>query len=182
MHRRGRLCLQDFPFPALIDAHGPEEGPAYHPLALAHFVEAGIHQQVAADGGSNLRMGPGTLYGSLQRMAADGLVEEREEEREEDDERRRYYQLTAGGQRALRGELERLRQALAAARRKRVPLGTAKPLSNSSAVIALPPARWTFSPRKSEENFARMADLFGDAMPVQLSVAPPMGWTLGYFL
>jgi len=76
-------------------------------------------KQVAADGGSNLRMGPGTLYGSLQRMVAAGLVEEREE----DDERRRYYQLTTGGQQALCGELERLRQALAAARRKRVPLG-----------------------------------------------------------
>jgi len=47
-------------------------------------------KQVAADGGSNLRMGPGTLYGSLQRMVAAGLVEEREE----DDERSRYYQLT----------------------------------------------------------------------------------------
>jgi DNA-binding PadR family transcriptional regulator len=64
-------------------------------------------------------MGPGTLYGSLQRMVAAGLMEEREE----DDERRRYYQLTTGGQQALCGELERLRQALAAARRKRVPLG-----------------------------------------------------------
>jgi DNA-binding PadR family transcriptional regulator len=55
-------------------------------------------------------------------MAAAGLVEERVEE--EDDERRRYYQITAGGRRALSGELERLRRALAAARRKEVPLGT----------------------------------------------------------
>lgn len=100
-------------------------------LALADGRKHGyaIMKQVAADGGSNLRMGPGTLYGSLQRMAAAGLVEEHEEEREEDrqegDDRRRYYQLTTGGQRALRGELERLRQALAAAKRKRVPLGTA---------------------------------------------------------
>ena len=92
-------------------------------LALADGRKHGyaIMKQVTADGGSNLRMGPGTLYGSLQRMAAAGLVEEREEE--EDDERRRYYQLTAHGQRALRGELKRLRQAVAAARRKGVTLG-----------------------------------------------------------
>jgi len=91
-------------------------------LALADGRKHGyaIMKQVAADGGNSLRMGPGTLYGSLQRMAAAGLVEEREQ----DDERRRYYQLTSDGQRALRGELERLRQALAAARRKRVSLGT----------------------------------------------------------
>ena len=93
-------------------------------LALADGRKHGyaIMKQVAADGGSSLRMGPGTLYGSLQRMAAAGLVEERVEE--EDDERRRYYQITAGGKRALSGELERLRQALAAARRKEVTLST----------------------------------------------------------
>jgi DNA-binding PadR family transcriptional regulator len=104
-----------------VSTFGPLTAAVFHILlALADGRKHGyaIMKQVAADGGSNLRMGPGTLYGSLQRMAAAGLVEEREE----DDERRRYYQLTAGGQRALRGELDRLRQALAAARRKRVPL------------------------------------------------------------
>jgi DNA-binding PadR family transcriptional regulator len=101
---------------------GPLTAAVFHILlALADGRKHGyaIMKQVAADGGSNLRMGPGTLYGSLQRMVAAGLVEEREE----DDERRRYYQLTTGGQQALCGELESLRQALAAARRKRVPLG-----------------------------------------------------------
>jgi DNA-binding PadR family transcriptional regulator len=90
-------------------------------LALADGPKHGyaIMKQVAADGGSSLRMGPGTLYGSLQRMASAGLVEERDE----DDERRRYYQLTNDGGRALRGELERLRQAVSAARRKGVTRG-----------------------------------------------------------
>jgi DNA-binding PadR family transcriptional regulator len=85
-------------------------------LALADGPKHGyaIMKQVAADGGSSLRMGPGTLYGSLQRMTAAGLVEDREE----DDERRRYYQLTADGERALGVELDRLRDAVAAARRK----------------------------------------------------------------
>jgi DNA-binding PadR family transcriptional regulator len=93
-------------------------------LALADGPKHGyaIMKQVAADGGSSLRMGPGTLYGSLQRMTAAGLVEERVkergEEREEDDERRRYYQLTIDGERALAAELDRLRKAVSAARRK----------------------------------------------------------------
>ena len=107
----------------LIPPLAPLTAAVFHILlALADGRKHGyaIMKQVAADGGESLRMGPGTLYGSLQRMAAAGLVEEREES----DERRRYYQLTADGQRALRGELERLRQALAAARRKRVSLGT----------------------------------------------------------
>ena len=71
--------------------------------------------QVEADGGGSLRMGPGTLYGSLQRMTAAGLVKELEEL---DDERRRYYCLTGAGERALETELARLRQALASAKKK----------------------------------------------------------------
>jgi DNA-binding PadR family transcriptional regulator len=78
-------------------------------------------KEVAADGGGSLRMGPGTLYGSLQRLTAAGLVEEIEDEDgAEEDERRRYYQLTSAGGRALGGELGRLRQALAAAKKKGV--------------------------------------------------------------
>lgn len=80
-----------------------------------------IMKEVAEDGGGSLRMGPGTLYGSLQRMTVAGLVEETEEADETDgDERRRYYQLTSAGRRALGGETARLRQALSAARKKGV--------------------------------------------------------------
>ena len=92
-------------------------------LALAGGRKHGyaIMKEVAEDGGGSLRMGPGTLYGSLQRMTVAGLVEETEEGDETDgDERRRYYQLTSAGQRALGGETARLRQALSAAKRKGV--------------------------------------------------------------
>lgn len=92
-------------------------------LALAGGRKHGyaIMKEVEADGGGFLRMGPGTLYGSLQRMTAAGLVEETEDAAENDaDERRRYYQLTSAGRRALGGETERLRQALSAAKRKGV--------------------------------------------------------------
>ncbi len=74
-----------------------------------------IMKQVEADGGGSLRMGPGTLYGSLQRMTAAGLIRELEEM---DNERRRYYCLTGVGERALEAELARLRQALASAKKK----------------------------------------------------------------
>jgi|SRR5450432_652549 DNA-binding PadR family transcriptional regulator len=100
-------------------------------LALAEGRKHGyaIMKEVEADGGGFLRMGPGTLYGSLQRMTAAGLVEETETADEADgDERRRYYQLTSAGRKALNGETARLRQALSAAKRKGVaaPAGTAR--------------------------------------------------------
>jgi DNA-binding PadR family transcriptional regulator len=92
-------------------------------LALADGEKHGyaIMKQVAADGGGFLRMGPGTLYGSLQRMSTAGLVEEIEAS---DHERRRYYRLTGAGEKALQAELARLRQALSSARKKGVPVGT----------------------------------------------------------
>jgi DNA-binding PadR family transcriptional regulator len=45
-----------------------------------------------------VRMGPGTLYGTINRLLEDGLIEETTDRvpREESD-RRRYYQLTAAG-------------------------------------------------------------------------------------
>jgi DNA-binding PadR family transcriptional regulator len=100
-------------------------------LALAGGRKHGyaIMKEVAADGGSSLRMGPGTLYGSLQRMTAAGLVEETEDRDAADgDERRRYYQLTDAGRRALGGETARLRRALTAAKKK----GVAAPARGSA--------------------------------------------------
>ena len=58
-------------------------------------------------------MGPGTLYGSLDRMMRDGLVEETGLS---DDERRRYYRLTLRGRAALAAELQRLDAAVKSAR------------------------------------------------------------------
>ena len=63
--------------------------------------------------GGGVQLGPGTLYGSLERMMRDGLVEE---SGLSDDERRRYYRLTGLGQNALTVELERLDAAVSSAR------------------------------------------------------------------
>ena len=69
-----------------------------------------------------LHFGPGTLYGCLKRMLAAGLVEESDERPDAalDDERRRYYRMTALGQRVVRAEAQRLRNAVIAARAKRL--------------------------------------------------------------
>lgn len=57
-----------------------------------------------------VRMGPGTLYGTLNRLLADGLIIETTDRVErEDNERRRYYRLTADGESVARDELVRLR-------------------------------------------------------------------------
>ena len=68
-----------------------------------------------------MRIWPATLYGALQRMIAEGLIEESEERPapELDDARRRYYKLTRLGRRVLELECERLREMLRMVQRKR---------------------------------------------------------------
>jgi DNA-binding MarR family transcriptional regulator len=63
--------------------------------------------------GGGVRMGPGTLYGTLERMMRDGLVKE---SGVTDGERRRYYRLTYLGLSVLAAELERLDAAVSSAR------------------------------------------------------------------
>jgi DNA-binding PadR family transcriptional regulator len=72
-------------------------------------------------------MGPGTLYGSLDRLLANSLIAETGFT---DDERRRYYRLSALGHQALAAETTRLAQSVKRARSKgvrvltRTPFGT----------------------------------------------------------
>lgn len=81
-----------------------------HGYAIAQEVEATTNGQV--------RMGPGTLYGSIQRMLAADLIDETSPRRRaaDDDERRRYYRMTAYGRRVLALELERLAAVVRLAR------------------------------------------------------------------
>lgn len=82
----------------------------------------GIMKQVESDTGGRVKMGPGTLYGSLGRMMEAGLVREsaRKVHPELDDERRIYYRITASGSAALSAELKRYREVVAVARRRRL--------------------------------------------------------------
>ena len=63
--------------------------------------------------GGGIQMGPGTLYGSIERMMRDGMVEESDRQ---DDERRRYYRLTTQGRAVLAAELQRLEATVSSAR------------------------------------------------------------------
>jgi len=82
----------------------------------------GIMKQVKADADDKVSLGPGTLYGSLRRMIQAGLIRESEKrtDHEIDDERRIYYEITGLGQQALAAELQRYRQIIAVAERKRI--------------------------------------------------------------
>src|ERR1700722_7866953 len=71
--------------------------------------------------GGGIAMGPGTLYGTIERLMRDGLVIETDTS---DNERRRYYRLTDSGRLALETELGRMDSAVAAARQRGLlPLG-----------------------------------------------------------
>jgi DNA-binding PadR family transcriptional regulator len=74
-----------------------------------------------------VRMGPGTLYGAIKRMLADGLIEETDERPDPalDDQRRRYYRITGAGERACAAEVNRLETLLRNARRAHPKLGHA---------------------------------------------------------
>lgn len=81
-----------------------------------------IMRQVAEDTSGSLQLGPGTLYGCLQRMLAAGLVEESDwrPDPKLDDERRRYYRISALGALVVRAEARRLAAAVTAARNRRL--------------------------------------------------------------
>jgi len=82
----------------------------------------GIMQEVMAMTQNQVRMGPGTLYGSIKRMLKANLIEESDErpDPELDDKRRRYYRLTDFGRRVLTAEAQRLSALIDVAQAKRI--------------------------------------------------------------
>ena len=86
----------------------------------------GIMRQVAEQTGDRMRLGPGTLYSSVQSLLEEKLIEEVDppEDRREDvstaQERRRYYRLTTGGRKVARNEADRLAGMLRVARAKKI--------------------------------------------------------------
>lgn len=80
----------------------------------------GIMKQVLKESQRKVKMGPGTLYGSIGRMIDAGLICESDKkvDPEMDDERRVYYKITAVGKKALAAELERYNDVIALAKQK----------------------------------------------------------------
>ena len=110
-----------------------EKNTAHIPLtpAVLHILLAlsaeerhgyGIMKQVESDSEGKVKMGPGTLYGSLGRMMEAGLIREGEKKADSKmgKERRIYYKITGLGQKAFEAELERYRQVVAIARERQL--------------------------------------------------------------
>ena len=81
-----------------------------------------IMRQVEQQTGGRVRLGPGTLYGSLRTLLEASLIEELDGSAgsEDSSERRRYYRLTLAGLQLVRAEVEALARTLRVARAKRL--------------------------------------------------------------
>lgn len=92
------------------DGHEPLTPAVFHVLlALVGGARHGYAIMQNAEEVSGMEMGPGTIYGTLQRLEASGWVEESGPPRDEKpDGRRRYFALTEAGLDALRSEAVRL--------------------------------------------------------------------------
>ncbi len=91
-------------------------------LALAGEDRHGyaIIQDVATRTHGELKLSPGTLYRSIQRMQEQGLIVETRERPapEDDDERRRYYRITPFGRAVAKADARRLSELVKMARAK----------------------------------------------------------------
>jgi DNA-binding PadR family transcriptional regulator len=122
----------------------PEVDPASHlPLtpAVFHVLLAlaggerhgyAIMQEVTESTDGQIKMGPGTLYGTIKRLLEAELIEESDERPDAklDDERRRYYRLSGVGEKVVRAEAQRYAELVARARGKK--------LIGKTAVLAMP--------------------------------------------
>jgi DNA-binding PadR family transcriptional regulator len=93
-------------------------------LALAdderHGYAIMLHVEELTEGA--VRLGPGTLYTSIKRLLASGMITESDVRPDAalDDQRRRYYRLSKLGRKVLAAETDRMEKMLRHARAKRV--------------------------------------------------------------
>ena len=89
-------------------------------LALAETERHGyaIMEHVTQTTDGQVKMGPGTLYGTIKRLLQMKLIEESDERPDPafDDERRRYYRLTELGVRVMKAEARRYDRLVKVAR------------------------------------------------------------------
>ena len=114
----------------------PTDSKALPPLSPAVFhillaLSAGdrhgyaIMKEAAEQSEGRVRLGPGTLYRSIQNLLSAGRIEEAGERADpaSGDERRRYYRLTGIGREVVKNEARRLRRVYRFALRVGVVLG-----------------------------------------------------------
>jgi len=98
------------------------------PLATFHILVAladadqhgyAVIKDVESRTGGSLRLNPGTLYRSIERMLGQGLIRELNSRPrgDADDERRRYYRITPFGRAVAMAEARRLEQLVTLARK-----------------------------------------------------------------
>jgi DNA-binding PadR family transcriptional regulator len=110
------------------DLRPPENHPPLSPavfailLALSGGEKHGyaIMKEAAEPAGGAVKMGPGTLYGTIDRMIRDQFIEETGFT---DDDRRRYYRITNLGLKVFSAELSRLGNIVRTARTRPLPKG-----------------------------------------------------------
>src|SRR3954451_4977957 len=86
----------------------------------------GILKEVLRQTENAVRLGPGTIYGTLQRLMESGWVEESEGPAAAIDERRRHYRLTRSGRHALEAEVRRMEALVRAAHAQRIGTRTSR--------------------------------------------------------
>jgi DNA-binding PadR family transcriptional regulator len=71
-----------------------------------------LKREISRRTNGKLELGPGMLYGSINKMLALGLIEESDDRPDPhlDDERRRYYRITSSGRKVARAEAARMRE------------------------------------------------------------------------
>ncbi|MGA2096971.1 MAG: helix-turn-helix transcriptional regulator [Candidatus Acidiferrum sp.] len=81
-----------------------------------------IMRQVAQQTDGRMRLGPGTLYSSIQSLLEEKFIEELDArvDTKASPDRRRYYRLTSAGRKIARSEAERLADLLRVARTRKI--------------------------------------------------------------
>ena len=79
-----------------------------------------LMRQVEEQTGGRVRLGPGTLYSSIQTLLEEKLIEEVGLHQDTPSERRRYYRLTSAGRKVARSEADRMADVLRVARARKI--------------------------------------------------------------
>lgn len=122
--RHLELSGKDQKLAPLPESFAPLTTAALHILlALASEERHGyaIIREVRETSDGVIKLGPGTLYRSLQQLLEEGLIDESNHRPGKDeDQRRRYYRLTSLGRQVLGLETRRLASVVALAKARKL--------------------------------------------------------------